>query len=57
MIEINKSSIFPSGLYWKHTNNRRTISRLAKKTIKNFRGSDSGIGTSFSDILASDIEK
>lgn len=46
--------LYSSGLYWKHKN-KRTIREIKNKTLKNFRGSDNGIGTSFSDNMVSDI--
>ena len=46
MMKKKNNPLYSSGLYWKHKN-RRTIREIKKKTIKNFRGSDSGIGTSF----------
>ena len=54
MKKIN-NPLYSSGLYWKHKN-KRTIREIKKKTIKNFRGSDNGIGTSFSDNLVSILE-
>ena len=46
--------LYSSGPYWQHKN-KRTISQIKKKSLKNFRGLDAGIGTSFSDNLVCDI--
>ncbi len=46
--------LYSSGPYWHHKN-RRTIYQLKKKNLKNFRNLYSGVGTSFSDNLVSDI--
>ena len=46
--------LYSSGKYWQHKN-KRTISQIKKKSLKNFRGIDAGIGTSFSDSMVSDI--
>tara|TARA_B100001093_G_scaffold114022_2_gene106314 strand:+ start:2189 stop:3208 length:1020 start_codon:yes stop_codon:yes gene_type:complete len=57
LIEDEKKTnqnLYSSGPYWKHKN-RRTIYQIKKNKINNFRGINSGIGTSFSDNIVYDI--
>jgi putative sugar O-methyltransferase len=51
--EINKE-LYSSGSYWKYKNDK-TIYQIKKKSLKNFRGINSGVGTSFSDNLVYDV--
>ncbi len=46
--------LYTAGTYWRHKN-KRTIYQIKKKGIENFRGIDSGVGTSFSDNIVYDI--
>ena len=46
--------LYSGGPYWRHKN-KRTIYQLKKKGLSNFRGIDSGVGTSFSDNIVYDI--
>ena len=48
------SKLYSSGPYWKHKN-KRTVYQIKKKTLENFRGINSGIGTSFADNLVYDV--
>ena len=50
-----KNKLYKSGPYWKYKN-KKTIYQIKKKSLKNFRGLHSGIGTSFSDNLIYDIK-
>jgi len=51
--KINQT-LYSAGPYWKHKS-KRTIYQIKKKGIENFRGMDSGVGTSFSDNIVYDI--
>ena len=51
--KINQK-LYSSGPYWKHKN-KRTIYQIKKNKIYNFRGINSGVGTSFSDNIVYDI--
>ena len=51
--KINKE-LYSSGPYWEYKN-RKTIYEIKKKGLKNFRGTNSGIGSSFSDNLILDV--
>jgi putative sugar O-methyltransferase len=51
--KINKS-LYSSGPYWDYKN-KKTLSEIKKKGIKDFRGLSTGIGTSFSDSLTLDF--
>ena len=51
--KINKL-LYTSGPYWNYKN-KRSILEIKKKGLKNFRGLNSGVGTSFSDNLVLDI--
>lgn len=51
--KINRE-LYLSGPYWDYKN-KRTISEIKKKSLKDFRGLTSGIGTSFTDNLTLDI--
>ena len=46
--------LYSSGPYWDYKN-KKTILEIKQKGIKNFRGTSSGIGTSFSDNLILDV--
>ena len=46
--------LYLSGPYWDYKNSR-TIFQLRKKGLKNFRGLESGVGTSFADNLILDF--
>lgn len=46
--------LYSSGPYWDYKN-RRAILEIKKKGLKNFRGTNAGIGTSFADNLVLDI--
>lgn len=46
-------SLYSSGPYWNYKNTR-TIYQLKKKSLKNFRGLHSGVGSSFCDNLVYD---
>jgi len=46
--------LYSSGKYWKKKN-LKTIYQLKKKKLTNFRGLNSGVGTSFADNLPTDI--
>ncbi len=51
--KINRK-LYSSGPYWSYKN-RKTIYQIKKKGISDFRGVNSGVGTSFTDNLPSDI--
>lgn len=51
--KINRN-FYSSGPYWKHKN-KRTIYQIKKRGLGNFRGIESGVGTSFSDNIVYDI--
>ena len=51
--KIDKA-LYSSGAYWDYKN-KRTISEIKKKGLKDFRGLTSGVGTSFTDNLPLDI--
>ncbi len=51
--KVNKQ-FYSSGPYWKYKTKKTTI-QIKKKGINNFRGRDSGVGTSFSDNIILDI--
>ena len=51
--KINQE-LYTSGSYWKYKNNK-TIYQIKKNTLKNFRGINSGVGTSFADNLVYDV--
>ena len=40
--------LYSSGPYWDYKN-KRTLTELKKKGLKDFRGTSAGIGTSFAD--------
>ena len=46
--------LYLSGPYWNYKNSK-TIFQLRKKGLKNFRGLESGVGTSFADNLILDF--
>ena len=46
--------LYSSGPYWDYKN-KRTVTELKKKGLKDFRGTSAGIGTSFTDNLVLDI--
>ena len=50
---INKD-LYSSGPYWDYKN-KRTVTELKKKGLKDFRGTSAGVGTSFTDNFALDI--
>lgn len=52
--KVNDKKLYSSGHYWNYKN-KRTLSELKKKGLTEFRGSSSGIGTSFADNYATDI--
>ncbi len=52
--KINNKNLYSSGPYWDYKN-RRTLSEIKKKGLNDFRGSSSGIGTSYTDNLVFDI--
>ena len=47
-------ALYSSGSYWDYKN-KRTILEIKKKGLEDFRGSTSGVGTSFADNLILDI--
>ena len=47
-------SLYSSGPYWDYKN-RRAILEIKKKGLDDFRGTSSGIGTSFADNIVLDI--
>ena len=51
--KINRS-LYSSGPYWDYKN-KRSIIEIKKKGLKDFRGVNAGIGTSFSDNLVLDV--
>ncbi len=51
--KIDKS-LYSSGPYWDYKN-KKTIKEIQKKGILNFRGLNSGVGTSFTDNVQFDI--
>ena len=50
----NDKSLYSSGPYWDYKN-KRTLSEIKKKGLSDFRGLNTGIGTSFTDNLTLDI--
>ena len=46
--------LYLSGPYWNYKNSKSII-QLRKKGLKNFRGLESGVGTSFADNLILDF--
>ena len=47
-------SLYSSGPYWNYKN-KKTLSEIKKKGLKDFRGISSGIGTSYADNVVLDI--
>ena len=52
--QINNKKLYSSGSYWSYKN-KKTIIELKKKGLENFRGLNSGVGSSFADNLVSDV--
>ena len=52
--EKNDKSLYSSGPYWNYKN-KRTLSEIKRKGLEDFRGTSTGIGTSFSDNHVLDI--
>ena len=52
--QINNDKLYSSGSYWSYKN-KKTIIELKKKGLENFRGLNSGVGSSFADNLVSDV--
>ncbi len=50
----NKKSLYSAGKYWDYKN-KKVIKQLKQKSLKDFRGLNSGVGTSYSDNLILDI--
>ena len=50
---INRS-LYSSGPYWNYKNSR-SILEIKKKGLSDFRGTSTGIGTSFTDNIVLDI--
>ena len=46
--------LYSSGSYWRYKN-KKTIYQIKRNSLKNFRGINSGVGTSFADNLVYDI--
>ena len=53
--KINKL-LYSSGPYWARKNSK-SIYEIKRRGLKNFRGTDSAVGTSFSDNLVLDVRK
>ena len=50
----SNKDLYSSGPYWDYKN-KRTLTELKKKGLKDFRGTSAGIGTSFADNFVLDI--
>ncbi len=50
----NDAKLYSAGPYWSYKN-KKTIYQLEENGLKNFRGINSGVGTSFADNLILDI--
>ena len=53
--KINKK-LYSAGSYWDYKG-RKIIIEIRKNGLKNFRGFNSGVGTSFTDNLVLDVRK